>query len=171
MDCRQARSATRGTLLPLLLVLLCPPPSLVRAQNTAKYHATLLGSEVIPPVNTNAHGTADFTFSQHDRSWTCDYSISVFNLSNINTVEAHQAPRASNGDLVYYLYGPVESPSSTEVNGVLVTGTIDKSQLKGPLRNKDVKDLKDRADDGDLYVLVVNMQYPNGALRGQVVPA
>ncbi|CAL8462135.1 g1666 [Coccomyxa elongata] len=131
----------------------------------------LLGSEVIPPVNTRASGTADFIFTEHDRSWTCDYTISIFNLSNINTVEAHQAPRASNGDLVYYLYGPIDTPSSDEVNGVLVVGSIDPSQLKGPLRGKGVKDMKDRADDGDLYVLVVTMQNPNGELRGQVEPA
>lgn len=58
-----------------------------------------------------------------------------------------------------------------EVNGVLVAGSIDPAQLKGPLRGKSVKDMKDRADDGDLYVLVVTMQNPNGGLRGQVGPA
>ena len=57
------------------------------------------------------------------------------------------------------------------VNGVLVSGSVDPAQLKGPLRGKGVKDMKDRADDSDLYVLVVTMQNPNGELRGQVEPA
>lgn len=43
-------------------------------------------------------------------SWTCDYTVTVANLTNIHSVEVHQAPRASNGDLVYYLYGPNDNP-------------------------------------------------------------
>lgn len=34
-------------------------------QNTANYRAMLLGSEAVPPVNTKASGTADFTFTEH----------------------------------------------------------------------------------------------------------
>ena len=34
-------------------------------QNTAKYRARLLGSQVVPPVNTQASGTVDFTFTEH----------------------------------------------------------------------------------------------------------
>lgn len=56
------------------------------------------------------------------------------------------------------------------INGVLLEGNIDPAQLKGPLRGKGVKDMRDRADDGDLYILVVTAQNPNGELRGQLVP-
>lgn len=56
-------------------------------------------------------------------------------------------------------------------NGILVSGSIDKGQLRGPLRNKNVSDMRDRAHDGDLYVLVVTTQNPNGELRGQFEPA
>lgn len=62
-------------------------------------------------------------------------------------------------------------PELQEFNGILLSGSIDPSQFKGPLRGKGVKDMKDRADDADLYVLVVTTQNPNGELRGQVEPA
>ncbi|CAL8462134.1 g1665 [Coccomyxa elongata] len=164
------RQQARRALVPLLLVLLCPHAA--RAQtSTASYCAPLLGSEVVAPhVNTNARGLADFTFTQSDSAWTGDYNITIFNASNIHSVEAHQAPRASLGDLVYYFYGPVDNPSLPGINGVLLEGNIDPAQLKGPLHGKGVKDMRDRADDGDLYILVVTAQNPNGELRGQLVP-
>jgi hypothetical protein len=56
-------------------------------------------------------------------------------------------------------------------NGILVSGSIDESQLRGPLHGKHISDMRDRAHDGDLYVLVVTTQNPNGELRGQFEPA
>ncbi|BDA46000.1 hypothetical protein COCOBI_08-0920 [Coccomyxa sp. Obi] len=147
------------------------PSAPLTATSTESYCAPLLGSEVVAPhVNTNARGLADLAFTQSDSTWTGDYNISIFNASNILSVEVHQAPRASIGDLVYYFYGPVENPSLPGVNGVFLAGTINPAQFKGPLHGKGVKDMRDRADDGDLYVLVVTAQNPNGELRGELVP-
>jgi hypothetical protein len=55
-------------------------------------------------------------------------------------------------------------------NGVTASGTLDRGALHGPLRNRDISDFKARADDSDLYVLVVTTAHPDGELRGQVYP-
>ncbi|KAK9906811.1 hypothetical protein WJX75_008443 [Coccomyxa subellipsoidea] len=153
------RRYAHAALWPIVFVLL--GLVLVKADTTEKYSAPLLGDEVIPgPVNTKANGTADVSFTQHtittggeeDRHtvtiWNGDYTITVANLDNVHTVEAHQAPRGAVGELVYYFYGPNDNPTAQIANGILVSGSIDESQLRGPLHGKHISDMRDRAHDG-----------------------
>ena len=66
------------------------------------------------------------------RFWTGDYTITVANLTNVHTVEAHQAPRASNGELVYYFYGPNDNPTAVVCAGfhALTNHSTDRQQLQ-----------------------------------------
>lgn len=50
------------------------------------------------------------------RIWIADYSVSIYNITNVYSVECHQAPVGSNGDLVAYLYGPQANPTSDPVS-------------------------------------------------------
>lgn len=57
------------------------------------------------------------------------------------------------------------------MNGTLATGTLKRDAFsKGPMNKMDLNEFIERSANGDMYVLVTTIEYPNGLLRGQVVP-
>jgi hypothetical protein len=67
---------------------------------------------MVPPINTPGHGTADFTVHRHSKAKdsVCSYNITLFEVSEVKSVELHQAPVGQPGDLVAFLYGPMDNP-------------------------------------------------------------
>ena len=84
------------------------------------FSATLSGDEEVPAVSTSATGTATFSISGSQIT----YSVSVTNLQNPVVSHIHVAPTGENGPVRLNLCGtgaPV--PDCTEGDGVLASGT------------------------------------------------
>jgi hypothetical protein len=89
-------------------------------QAGTSFSATLSGAEEVPPVPTTATGTATFSISATEIT----YTVNVTNLQNPVVSHIHIAPPGENGPVRLNLCGtgaPV--PDCATGDGVLATGT------------------------------------------------
>jgi hypothetical protein len=130
------------------------------------FFARLKGSEEVPPVRTDAFGTAKFKVSKDERKM--GYRLTVNDLSNFTEAHIHLGRRGVNGPVVVFLFGLIDPDIS--VNRGVVEGIITARDLVGPLEGKPLSVLIDLMSDGDTYVNVHTAQNPDGEIRGQIRP-
>lgn len=130
------------------------------------FFARLKGSEEVPPVRTDAFGTAKFKVSKDERKM--GYRLTVNDLSNFTEAHIHLGRRGVNGPVVVFLFGLIDPDIS--VNKGVVEGIITARDLVGPLEGKPLSVLIDLMSDGDTYVNVHTAQNPDGEIRGQIKP-
>ena len=153
------------------------------------YNATLTGSQQVPPVKTNGIGTASFELLDDNK--TLHYQINVLDVPKITGIHIHQGKSGENGDVIVNLYNSKENifqnenkienetklsqiqSSSVTINGntqssLIASGTINDSDIKGPLLGKNISDLITLMQTKDTYVNVHSESYPDGAIRGQI---
>src|SRR5215203_2688211 len=155
--------------------------------NTNKsYNTTLSGTQQVPPVKTNGIGTASFELLNDNK--TIHYRINILDVPNITGIHIHKGKVGENGDVVVNLYNnakeniilnenetkmaQIES-SSVKVNGnvqssFLASGTINNSDLKGPLSGKNISDLFNLIKSQNTYVNVHSQSHPDGEIRGEI---
>jgi hypothetical protein len=155
--------------------------------NTNKsYNTTLSGTQQVPPVKTNGIGTASFELLDDNK--TIHYRINILDVPNITGMHIHKGKVGENGDVVVNLYhnskeniilnenetkmSQIES-SSVKVNGnvqssFLASGTINNSDLKGPLSGKNISDLFNLIKSQNTYVNVHSQSHPDGEIRGEI---
>jgi hypothetical protein len=155
--------------------------------NTNKsYNTTLSGTQQVPPVKTNGIGTASFELLDDNK--TIHYRINILDVPNITGMHIHKGKVGENGDVVVNLYNnskeniilnenetkmsQIES-SSVKVNGnvqssFLASGTINNSDLKGPLSGKNISDLFNLIKSQNTYVNVHSQSHPDGEIRGEI---
>lgn len=143
------------------------------------FNATLTGSQQVPPVKTKGFGTASFEIL--DGNKTLHYQISVIDIQNITGIHIHQSKSGENGDVIVNLYEPKENiflnqngtklsqidSSSVTIGGntqtfFIASGTINNSDLKGPLSGKNISDLINLMKSGNAYVNVHSESHPDG---------
>jgi hypothetical protein len=110
------------------------------------YQAVLNGSNEVPAVNTTHTGTASFTLSTDGMTFT--YSVQS-NVQIATAAHIHKGAVGTSGNPIFTLMGS--------------NGTYSGSQ---PVSAADVADLQ----AGNWYVNIHSMAFPNGEIRGQVVP-
>lgn len=153
------------------------------------YNATLTGNQQVPPVKTNGIGTASFELLDDNK--TFNYQINVLDVPKITGIHIHQGKAGENGDVIVNLYNPKENifqnenkienetklsqieSNSVTINGntqnsLIASGTINNSDLKGPLLGKDISDLINLMQSKNTYVNVHSESYPDGEIRGQI---
>src|SRR5215213_7878785 len=155
--------------------------------NTDKsYNTTLSGTQQVPPVKTNGIGTASFELLDDNK--TIHYQINILDVPNITGMHIHKGKVGENGDVVVNLYNnskeniilnenetkmsQIES-SSVKVHGniqssFLASGTINNSDLKGPLSGKNISDLFNLIKSQNTYVNVHSQSHPDGEIRGEI---
>jgi hypothetical protein len=160
-----------------------------------KYTATLIGNEQVPPVTTNGIGSASFEILEDNN--ILHYQVNILDVPNITGIHIHQGKSGQNGDVLVSLYNPKENnifklgnnnsisqtgnisrisqidSSSMTINGnkqnsFMISGTINNSDLKGPLEGKQISDLITLMNDGNTYVNVHSESYTDGEIRGQI---
>lgn len=133
---------------------------LVLAQGPAKFGFNLIGSEEVPPVETNATGMADISaYTIAGDSIT--YSINATNIEDVTAGHVHFGKQGENGPIVFTMF-KYDPPR----NEVLETGTITADKLEGPLKGKQVSDLAFAGSNGSLYMNIHTLENPNGEIRG-----
>jgi len=150
------------------------------------YNIILSGSQQVPPVKSNATGTASFEFLDDNK--TIHYQINILDVPNITGIHIHQGKVGENGDIVVNLYNNSKQniflkenktkisqivSNSVKINGnvqssFLASGTINNSDLKGPLYGKSISDLINLIKSKNAYVNVHSQSHPDGEIRGDI---
>lgn len=152
------------------------------------FNATLSGSQQVPPVKTNGIGTASFELLDDNRN--IHYQINILNVPDITGIHLHQGKVGENGEVVVNIYNKskedklslkenetkisqIES-NSVKINGnvqssFLASGTINNSDLKGPLSGKSISDLINLIKSENTYVNVHSQSHPDGEIRGEIM--
>jgi hypothetical protein len=129
--------------------------------------ATLSGDKEVPPVDTNATGSAGF--SQPHLS-NMSYGIQLSDIEKVTAAHIHQGKEGKNGPVIVTLFKAENDTGTGPVKGQLVNGSIINDMLEGALKGKSVEvDLIKLIQDGDAYVNVHTTEHPDGAIRGQIV--
>lgn len=131
---------------------------------TVCFFARLTGREEVPPVNTDAFGSANFVFN--DDFTRLRFRLVVNDLEKFTAAHIHLGMRGQNGPVVTFLFGPVTRGIS--VNTGVVTGIITKADLVGPLQGMSLLELARQMKAGNTYVNAHTERYPNGEIRGQI---
>ena len=135
------------------------------AQGAPKFKINLTGSEEVPPVQTNATGTAEISAFDIASS-SISYGINATNISGPTAAHTHLGKPGENGPIVVTFFnytGP------RPINEVMEGGTITADDLEGPLKGKPLSELAVAGANGSLYINIHTEQYPNGEIRGQIV--
>jgi CHRD domain len=135
---------------------------------TEAFVATLSGDKEVPPVQTQAKGTAGFS-QPHLNNMT--YGVQVNNIEGVTAAHIHQGKEGQNGPIIVTLFKADNNTGTGPVNGQLVGGTISNDMLEGPMAGKTLEiDLARTIQNGEAYVNVHTTENPDGAIRGQVTP-
>ena len=133
------------------------------------FTSKLSGQNEIPPIKTQATGTAKFTVNSND---TLSYEIIA---NNINAVIGARIGQ-KNGSLLAEVFNPYAIHNGKsgiptgQINGLLSSGTITSDDLSGPVTGKKVSDLVNLMKEGKTIVDVRTQEHQKGEIRGQVSP-
>ena len=130
----------------------------------AGFSLQLSGSEEVPPVDTEAKGSAELTAPHFDN---IGYSVNVSNIIKVTAAHIHSGKTGENGPIVVTLFKS-DSPSSEPMNGILTSGNITNADLEGPMAGKTLIDLNKAMELGETYVNVHTEAHPDGEIRGQI---
>jgi CHRD domain-containing protein len=123
-------------------------------QSSQTFTAKLSGKDEVPPVNTQATGTAQFQLSSDGKE--INYDLTTTNLNGFMMAHIHQGKSGENGP-------PITTPLQ------MGKGKITSSDLQGSLAGKQISDLVDLMKNGGAYVNVHTNQNQNGEIRGQIM--
>ena len=132
--------------------------------------ADLSGKSMIPPIDTNAKGSAKIHINPNG---TLSYEI---NASNINgVIGAHIG--LNNGTELADLINPYASVNhqsvypTGQVSGTLSSGILTGDKLLGPLIGKGISDLVNLMKSKSVYVTIRTTQHQHGEIQGQLTPS
>lgn len=149
---------------PIIIFLLISfhksPPSLPSAdmadEMMFRLEASLDGSQEIPLVTTSATGSAEMIYNARTKTFDLDLVVEGIDFSNLSAAHIHLAPAGTNGPIIVGL-GPVSEWTENASLHRELTGA------SFPGENED------ELLDGDTYINVHTLQYPDGEIRGQLV--
>jgi CHRD domain-containing protein len=157
-----------------------------------QFVAKLSAKNEVPPVNTTATGTANFTVNPNEQSLR--YILTVHNITGAIGADIHWGTAYQDGPVIISLFN--SSTPTGKVNGILAKGTITSSDIKGNMTSKpgfmeivakgtmsskpsiihvqglvgSVSDLIILFTSSNAYVNVHTQMHNNGEIRGQIGP-
>ena len=132
---------------------------LVSAQEQ-KFMTQLSSQEEVPPTDSQATGSAEFTPMGTD---SVMYNVNATNIEGVTAGHIHSGQQGENGPIVVTLFN-YDSP----MNQVSESGSITADKLEGPMAGKQLSDLTTAMSNGETYVNIHTEQNPNGEIRGQI---
>ena len=141
-------------------------PALALAQGEQYFTSNLVGQNEVPPTNTKATGTAEFTLSGDRRS--IKYEVNVKDIDNVTLAQIYQGKKGENGPVLVTLIRFKDLTPTGPVDGLLAEGSITADKLQGPLNEKQISDLTKLREENNAYVNIHTKQNPDGEIRGQI---
>lgn len=135
------------------------------------YSAELTGDEQVPPVETNASGHA--TFEVDAEQGEDHYKVHIDFICNATQAHIHLGEPGENGPVIAWLYPEdQQEPELIEgrFEGTLAEGTLTEDDLVGPLEGASFEEAIETVAAEGAYVNVHTEQYPEGEIRGQIIP-
>lgn len=123
------------------------------------FEADLSGAAEVPPVQTDASGTATFTLTDG----TVDYVIEVTNLVDVVAAHIHIGASTENGPIAVGLFAS-EEPQTIQ-DGVLAQGQFTAADVQGDFT---LAGVLEAMGNGGAYVNVHTTTNPAGEIRGQI---
>lgn len=122
----------------------------------------MTGKEEVPAIDTQATFFQNFPLNQ-----TIHYFLNVTAIQSAIQGHIHSGAQGQYGPVVVTLFN-----FSSPQNEILQKGTINATNLEGPMKGKTIPDLITVMNNGRMYVNIHTEQNPNGEIRGQltVVP-
>lgn len=159
------------TLAAALMLAGCQSISTTATSHATEFLATLTSQQEVPPIQSDATGTAWFSINKDGKS--ISYRLSVKNINNVTMAHLHLGSANENGEHVAWLY-PTSGQAPREIVGVysdlLAKGTITANDLVEKLKGQPLSKLIDAIRHGDVYVQIHTKQHPKGEIRGQLRP-
>lgn len=152
-----------------LVIVAATDTSLIYAQNATKYKSKLTGDNVVPPVNTTAVGKATF-FIDKDHLW---WKLNLTGITDATKAHIHMAKKgvnATNGTIVANLLKSLDQkPKIAKTKqGVIIKGSIDATELLGPMKDKNFTDIQSAINNGTLQLDLHTKKHLDGELRGTI---
>jgi hypothetical protein len=123
-----------------------------------EYAATLgLFQEEIPPTNSTATGKVEFTVMED----SIQYTVDIPSIQNVTAGHIHYGGQNETGPIIVTLFN-YDSP----MNSVAENGSITAEDLEGPLVGQNITQLVTAMDNGQTYINIPTLKYPNGEIRG-----
>ncbi|MDQ6422940.1 CHRD domain-containing protein [Paenibacillus sp. LHD-117] len=149
----------------------------------ATFRARLRGRNEVPPVLTNARGSATFREifgrtgndngndngngdNNRRRVRALRFVLVLRNIRRVTDAHIHLGRPGQNGPVVATLFGP--SRQGVSFRRGVIRGTLRSSDLVGPLRGRSIRALVREIERGNAYVNVHTIRFPNGEIRGQI---
>jgi hypothetical protein len=143
----------------------------------AIFSASLSGDQEVPPVNSAATGSAILVLNEDENRLDIDIQFAGLDLDgnqtpdsdddNVTVAHIHRAPAGSNGPVVFGFIGP-----NNDENGDLVIDPVAGRIVSGwDLNEGNETTLAEELPnlfEGDLYVNIHSVEFPNGEIRGQI---
>lgn len=128
-----------------------------------RFTATLSGENEVPPVTTEATGTATFTI----RGDSLFYELTVSNITGVTASHIHgPADPGVNAGVLLLLYSSSQGPTGA-INGTLAAGKATASDVNGI----SIDSLFTLLRNGKAYVNVHTAAHAPGEIRGQITRA
>jgi hypothetical protein len=139
-------------------------------EQAQEFSANLTGDAEVPPVTTNATGSAEFDLN--DDGDEMSYDLEVEDIEGVLFAHIHQGSDSENGPIVVTLFNATDGPTD-EIDGTLESGDFAAEDFEGPLQGQNMTDLVDAIEGGQAYVNVHTEANPPGEIRGtvEVAPA
>jgi CHRD domain len=125
--------------------------------------AELSSQEELPPTDSQATGSAEFTPMGSD---SVMYNVNATNIEGVTAGHIHSGQQGENGPIVVTLF-----KYGSPMNEVSESGSITADKLEGPMAGKQLSDLATAMRNGSTYVNIHTEQNPNGDIRGQISAA
>ncbi|MDG5761782.1 CHRD domain-containing protein [Natronococcus sp. A-GB1] len=135
------------------------------------YSVELTGGAETHEVKTNASGVA--TFEADFEACEIHYTIDVEWLCDATQAHIHYGSEGEDGPVVAQLYPEDGSESKLiegRFDGTLAEGTLTTDDFEGKFADKGFKAIAQKLAEEGAYVNIHTESYPEGELRGQVVP-
>ncbi len=140
-------------------------PAAEQEQQDQEFSANITGDSEVPPVTTNATGSAEFELN--DDGDEMSYDLEVEDIEGVLFAHIHQGSESENGPIVVTLFNATDGPTD-EIDGTLESGTFTSEDFEGPLQGQNMTDLTDAIEGGQAYVNVHTEVNPPGELRGTI---
>lgn len=181
MSTFNAKVATAIVAASVFAIAVIATPVSIYAQQQMNFAANLSGKDMVPPINTNATGTAKLHINTDG---SLCYQVSVNNINGV--LGAHIGTK--NGTELAALLDPYAVVATQQayptgvVNGILTSGDIKSgvnstvqapfgaNALHGPLIGKPVTALDAIIRNNSAYVTIRTLGNETGLIQGQILP-